>query len=270
MIKLRYSTKNVPPYVTDPATRQHVLATYVRPGRLRLNRISPTVSEQEFLDRATYDEYLSDPLVVENNARRLAHYAALGTTHGPLTITDEHVKLNADLHARDPRYGTGGGRFSETVEQLVKIYKSTTVLDYGSGKGNLATQLPKLTVLSYDPALVDLPSTSPRMLAPVKVVTCIDVLEHVEPELLDGVLSELSALTLGGGFIAISNEPAKKKLADGRNAHLIVENLAWWTAKLSDWFRVWQAVNATGELLFQVSPRAETARKLKLVEFRWR
>jgi hypothetical protein len=66
------------------------------------------------------------------------------------------------------------------------------------------------------------------------MVACIDVLEHIEPELLDNVLDHLQSLTELVVMLTIDSGPAGKTLADGRNAHLIQEPMSWWLPKLSE------------------------------------
>ena len=67
---------------------------------------------------------------------------------------------------------------------------------------------------------------------PCEFVYCHDVLEHVEPEFLTSVLVHLNSKILKLGSLNISTVPAKKTLADGRNAHLIVKKPIWWINKL--------------------------------------
>lgn len=40
------------------------------------------------------------------------------------------------------------------------------------------------------------------------------------------------------GFFTISTVPAIKKLPDGRNAHLIVEDYRWWLPKIWERFNI--------------------------------
>ena len=56
--------------------------------------------------------------------------------------------------------------------------------------------------------------------------------EHIEPIYLDHTLKQIDKKMLRTGFFRIACYPAKKKLPDGRNAHLIVELPSWWRAKL--------------------------------------
>jgi hypothetical protein len=109
----------------------------------------------------------------------------------------------------------------------------TEILDYGAGKGRLGQSLCEyvrspFTVHHYDPAIPEW-SAPP---APCKFVACIDVLEHIEPELLDNVLDDLKRVTLAAGIFTVHVEPAKKLLPDGRNAHLIQQPSEWWLARI--------------------------------------
>ena len=84
----------------------------------------------------------------------------------------------------------------------------------------------------YDPGVpeyADLPK-------PSQMVVCIDVLEHIEPELLDNVLDHLEELTEEVLFATIHTEPAGKVLPDGRNAHLIQKPPEWWLPKIMERF----------------------------------
>lgn len=68
------------------------------------------------------------------------------------------------------------------------------------------------------------------------LVVCSDVLEHIEPECIVSVLHDLQSLTKKVLFIDVAMRPAKKVLADGRNAHLIQESGAWWLTELIHFF----------------------------------
>ena len=97
----------------------------------------------------------------------------------------------------------------------------------------------------YDPAVVGKDSLP----APVEYVACIDVLEHVEPELLDNVLSHISQLMQVGGFMHPCLVEAGLILKDGRNAHLIVEDADWWLDKLSKFFTLEKVLYRTDKHL---------------------
>lgn len=89
------------------------------------------------------------------------------------------------------------------------------------------------------------------------MVACIDVLEHIEPEYLDGVLDELARLTEGVAFLSIHTGPAVKVLSDGRNAHLTQQPMSWWMPKVFDRFEV-QTVQSTGANAFFIVGTAKS------------
>ncbi|MEO8441386.1 MAG: hypothetical protein ABI547_02790, partial [Betaproteobacteria bacterium] len=66
---------------------------------------------------------------------------------------------------------------------------------------------------------------------PCGLVACIDVLEHIEPDLLDHVLDDLQRVVAGVGIFTVHIGAAQKVLPDGRNAHLIQQPAAWWLPK---------------------------------------
>ena len=122
------------------------------------------------------------------------------------------------------------------MSEIINRLEITHLLDYGCGANvNLAKHLKvkhKLTYQAYDPGV-------PRFCKepmPAQMVACIDVLEHVEPEHLEGVLDDLARLCEGVIFVTFYTGPAKKVLSDGRNAHLTQQPMQWWVPKLWDRF----------------------------------
>lgn len=101
------------------------------------------------------------------------------------------------------------------------------------------------------------------------MVACVDVLEHIEPDLLDNVLDDMTRVTEVILFASIDTGPAMKSLSDGRNAHLIQQPMSWWLPKF--WARKFklQTVQETGEhsffLIAIAEPRLEFADGSKIV-----
>jgi len=149
---------------------------------------------------------------------------------GPL-ISDEYRELNRRLHRDNLGYGVGGGAHAKVVQKLVAANKLTSVLDYGAGKQYLAKALP-FPIWSYDPAIPEI-SELPRA---ADLVVCTDVLEHIEPERLNAVLTDLRRCVLKLGYFVIHTGPAAKHLADGRNTHLIQRGEEWWRKELGKHF----------------------------------
>ena len=151
-------------------------------------------------------------------------------------ITEEYREMQRKLH-ENPDYGTASVHYASLVAEVLRAVRATELLDYGAGKGRLGQTLLQhikepLTIHHYDPAV---PEWSARA-EPCAFVACIDVLEHIEPHLLDNVLDDLQRVTSGVGVFTVHTEPAVKKLADGRNAHLIQQPPEWWLPKLMDRF----------------------------------
>lgn len=113
------------------------------------------------------------------------------------------------------------------------------ILDYGCGKALLSQAISRPRVINYDPAIGRWAGEPD----PADLVVCIDVLEHVEPDCLGAVLRDLRRVTKKVGFFTVATKPARKTLADGRNAHLIVEDYKWWLPQLWETFHVKQYVD---------------------------
>jgi hypothetical protein len=71
---------------------------------------------------------------------------------------------------------------------------------------------------------------------PFDVVTCIDVMEHVEEAYVAQVLKQVAARAGSVAYFLISLVKAVHRLPDGRNAHLTVKPQKWWTDRLSEHF----------------------------------
>lgn len=153
-------------------------------------------------------------------------------------ISDEYREMQKSLH-QDPHYGTASVAFAPLVAAVIEQTGAGQILDYGAGKGRLRESLAEhlsvpVEIFEYDPAIPG-KDFSPE---PCELVACIDVLEHVEPDFLDGVLDDLKRVTQGFGFFSIGTGPAGKALPDGRNSHLIQEDMEWWLPKLFERFKI--------------------------------
>jgi FkbM family methyltransferase len=168
----------------------------------------------------------------------------------PVLISDKLREMNAQLHNDNALYGAGGHRHAELVKKLVSDTKAESVLDYGCGKGTLAENLP-FPIWQYDPAI---PGRD-EMPRSADLVLCLDVLEHIEPDLLGNVLGHLAKLVKKVGYFVISTRPAKKTYADGRNAHLIVKSGEWWEKTLSKFFSLGSITEKDKELHVVVGPK---------------
>lgn len=146
-------------------------------------------------------------------------------------ISEKYRQQQTQLH-QDPNYGTASVVYAPIVAGAANLYKPTRLLDYGAGKQRLKAALePRMAAFEYipyepaDPAHCAMPE-------PCEFVACVDVLEHIEPALLNNVLDDLKRVIEKAGVLTVSTRPAIKLLPDGRNAHLIVEPMEWWLPKI--------------------------------------
>lgn len=135
------------------------------------------------------------------------------------------------------KWGSTGARYSggDVARLIHDRGYLRTALDYGCGKGTLAEAFPDLEWTNYDPGM---PQWSEKPLGQFDLVTCTDVLEHVEIDLLDNVLSELASKTGKVLFLDIACYPTGKLFGEGpyigRDLHLIVEEPEWWERRCGD------------------------------------
>lgn len=152
------------------------------------------------------------------------------------TITEEYRKEQEKLH-ENPNYGVASIQFAPLVSRIINQTEVTELLDIGAGKCRLFQNLKvnhPMKLQAYDPAIPEL-SKDPT---PMQMTTCIDVLEHIEPELLDNFLDFLKEKTLEIGFFTVHTGAAVKTLSDGRNAHLTQEPASWWLPKILSRFEL--------------------------------
>lgn len=172
----------------------------------------------------------------------------------PQLISENYLELNKRLHDDREDYGTSGHHYAELVSGLAASMGTNDLLDYGAGKQTLANALPQFGIKAYDPAVESISATP----EPAELVICTDVLEHIEPDCLDAVLDDLLRVTKKLLIATVATRPAVKTLADGRNAHLIVEDFRWWMPKFWDRFVINQVQNMDNmEILLIAQPRED-------------
>lgn len=168
-------------------------------------------------------------------------------------ITPEYRDLNAKLH-KAGNYGGGGWKWVGVALHFFLRQKASRIIDYGCGQGSFGAWWPYdlYPCVDYDP--VTFPNRPER--ADGTFVVCCDVMEHVEPQCLGDVLSDIGLYATAGALFVIATKPAKKVLADGRNAHLIVEQAPFWLHKLGLHFGSVRTVNVgkPGELVVFCEP----------------
>lgn len=143
--------------------------------------------------------------------------------------TDKYRQTLAAMHG-DAKWGASSS-IPELAIQTIERTQAASLLDFGAGKGlvskAISARFPELTVHSYEPSREGavLPES-------VDVTFSKDVLEHIEPDLLEFTLYDLHRRTQKAHYHLIACHKAHHYLPDGRNAHLIVETPDWWQRRL--------------------------------------
>jgi hypothetical protein len=172
-----------------------------------------------------------------------------------MLISEQYVEQNKSLHGVG-NFGISGYKWAPTVGWIVHHHQIQHVLDYGAGQQTLKNALKSrftVRIDCYDPAIPGL-STPPSS---AELLTCTDVLEHIEPENIDNVLDHIRAIATRYVFLVIPTGPAAKTLSDGRNAHLIQKPVQWWLPKLLERFDLLSLNNASGDIVFFGSSKSD-------------
>jgi SAM-dependent methyltransferase len=185
-------------------------------------------------------------------ARRKSAGSAAGASAGGPTISDAYQQQNRQMHEEREGYGVMAQAHLRELQILTRVI-SRDVLDYGCGKRLLEKGL-GFPISNYDPGIPGLDSPP----EPADVVACIDVLEHIEPDLIGNVIDDLARVTRRVGYFEISTVPATKNLPDGRNAHLIVESPDWWAEQMGRRFEVLERLEGDGHVTCVVAPKRAT------------
>lgn len=148
-------------------------------------------------------------------------------------ISPEYLALQKQLHETNRSYGTTSGKLAEDISALAEKHRVESILDYGCGKGQLKAALGDI-VREYDPGIPG-KDEEPEV---GDMVVCTDVLEHIEPDRLGSVLEHIRQKCRRVAYFTIAMRPAGKTLADGRNAHLIIEGADWWRERLAVGFDI--------------------------------
>lgn len=176
-------------------------------------------------------------------------------------ISPEYQDEQRRMHREMQEYGVECLNYVDTIAKIIVERDLHSMLDYGAGKGRIVPALtdefdkyehiPRpFSIELYDPGV---PQWSERP-DPAELVTCIDVLEHVEPQYTIGVLHDLHRCTEKVAFITIGMKPASKVLSDGRNAHINLRSSQEWMTLLLRHFKMIYAADRGRSLLFLGKP----------------
>ena len=180
------------------------------------------------------------------------------------TISKKYQQLICLRHNRYKHWGVSAGHWLSQVREIVSDFNVDTVLDYGAGKGILKKNLKGVSITEYDPGILE-KASKPK--GEFSFVTCIDVLEHIEPEYIDNVLWEIYNYTGKVGFFTISLIKSRQKFPDGNNVHVHVKDKNWWLKKLQKYFIIkeLEGRNNKNELVIQVMPKISQSNIFKPV-----
>lgn len=146
-------------------------------------------------------------------------------------INQDYQQQIQAMH-RDGKFNNGGSQF-KLVRPFLEQYQPTTLLDFGCGKGALIDcirdSFANIQCWGYDPGNENFSHLPDQTF---DAVISTDAIEHIEPEHLDSTLRLISDRMQRCGFFRIACHPAKKRLPDGRNCHLIVEEPDWWRQRI--------------------------------------
>ena len=102
-------------------------------------------------------------------------------------LTPQYQEQLKNLHNSSKAFGNKA-TIPEDIVQLIEKYKINSILDFGCGKGHMVLALkekyPNIEVYGFDPGIESFDSL-PKS---VDMIFTLDVLEHIEPELLDQTL----------------------------------------------------------------------------------
>ena len=155
------------------------------------------------------------------------------------TIGQDYKEHMAKEHDGS-KWGTTGWKYAGQLifEQLLNRPYVKTILDFGCGKGTmkpfLEARLPDIEVFEYDPGIPGKDTLPPGQF---DAVITSDVLEHIEPHLLDNVIKTLAEKTKWVLINDIACSPTYKTFGEGpykgQDLHLIVEEPIWWREKFA-------------------------------------
>lgn len=148
-----------------------------------------------------------------------------------MNIQEQYINLYRELHKTDEFPGTELAPHVDAIAALVKQTNSTTLLDFGCGKGqqysidNLHECWGGILPTLYDPGF---PEHDVKPDGLWDGVICTDVLEHVPEAAIRDVLGDIISRSNKFVFLNVSIRVARAVLPNGENAHCTVKPPEWW------------------------------------------
>lgn len=142
---------------------------------------------------------------------------------------DELIAEYRKRHEGDQFRGLTLATYKRSVAKVITRFGCKTVLDYGSGKGEVwpawAGEFNLSGVRCYDPAV---PQFEAAPEGRFDLVVCCDVLEHLLEADAEDAVRALFAHAERAVWASVCCRPAKKSFDDGTNMHVTVRPIAWW------------------------------------------
>jgi len=176
----------------------------------------------------------------------------------------EYKKTYKNLFDRDSRYNVhveDKHRYDFVLNEIMsKGYNN--MIDISSGRGFLlkyvreiksemvitSTDLMKFNDLDVNFIELDLTKVEQyeRVNGTYQMLSCLDVLEHVEEKYVDDILSFFASKADSFCF-SIANHP---DIINGIELHLIQKDMGWWNDKLNKYFTITNSFSVYGDRLF--------------------
>ena len=129
--------------------------------------------------------------------------------------------------------------FCDLIKKIIQNNSYKTLLDYGSGKGDIYLNKTKYGDKVFPP-LKDYWNVKPTLFDPgvikfkkpkskkFDITISVDVLEHIPPQDLYWVINEIFNFSNKAVFLNVACYAALKLLPNGQNAHVSIFSPEWW------------------------------------------
>lgn len=169
-----------------------------------------------------------------------------------MLISEEYKKQITEYHKKTKWGGAVRGK-EDIIYQYMRLSKSKTLLDYGSGSGDLQRALRwehgddlPFSVHEYEPGKEGLDKDPPVC----DVSVCIDVMEHVETDLVDNVIKHIYDRTRNFTVQNIDLKASTGAFPNFTNLHLTIKKSPWWLEKLGKYWDFVEVLVNRGKLSF--------------------
>ena len=169
--------------------------------------------------------------------------------------------LNYNLHP-DNEF-----RFNMVYDYL-KLNKVNTFVDIGSGRGTIIkyiiTNHPSIEILScdlkkfhnYDVEFIEInlcDKDTFKISKKYDLLTCLDVLEHINKECVDDILFFLSKISKYS-LITIANH---SDIQNGVELHIIQENMEYWSPLIEKYFEIIKTETQYNDRLYMLTLKSK-------------